>query len=122
MRVTYEQVKAAIEKNGVKLVRHVYLDNQNAVCYACALTQLALLRKSQEELSALHGKVEIEGKLPWRHMFHNELNLPYEYIDGFISGFDGAYPHSSNTTEEFILGFNDGAEVYKKARQDGLIF
>lgn len=103
-RISVEDVKAAMDKNQLQLVRHSFLNhiydsgNRSHLCGACAISQLLIA--SGVDMPPDPTSDFIISKCD------SVLGLYPAYVENFIPGFDGMY-----RKDKHGIGFDDGVAV-----------
>ena len=113
-RITAEQVVEAYKKTGLTPIQdHWFAKTSSSPC-GCGLTAVAMAK-------GLTEVYRLDISLPVR--IRNTLAIPYPYMDGFSTGFDGdelvereAY-ESDEDWELYQLGHDDGMSAWEAVDQ-----
>jgi hypothetical protein len=101
--ITAQMVKEAYEKTGLKPVQKYYVHNG---C-VCGLTALVAARSSIDKVRALNHQ-----GLRWE-TFANILDIPVEFVAGFIHAYDEDFDPPEVSTPEYFKGYVVGEEARK---------
>lgn len=111
-RITADMIAEAVAKNGTKLIRGEWImKNDNGVCEACALSQLALANGMT--IDAIDESFESDSITVEMAKL---LELEEPYAKGFVYGFDDTQVTGS------VLGYGSGEMfTFAEGYYDGLL-
>jgi hypothetical protein len=93
-RVSVEEVKAAYAATGMRPYRGSYCSSLDGQLCGCGLGAVFFKEKHYSP----GGTCDV----------HKALKLDYEYIGGFVGGFDGDSPEECEGGEYELAGYADG--------------